>query len=738
MTWSLHFTRSALDGLQALPPVEQKRVGQLLERLRGAGPLARTLPIRQLTGQDDIWRARAGRVRVLYRPLAQAVDVVAIRWRKEAYRSPIVAAEALLTLAPDQPIALPAAPRRPARPTEAPANPPGELVATPQAPEEPSEELAADLEPEEVGAQPLGPSPDLLPQKIDEAFLAHLFIPVQYRAAFKVCRTGDQLLEAPVPSAICERVLNALFTRPLEQALAEKRYQVDSLADLDRYLAGELKEFLLALDDSQRRLVDRALKGPTMVKGGLGTGKSTVALHRARAMLEPERDGRQLDPGGRPAPSAPRRVLFCTYTNSLVGFSKELLEHLTRDLNARVEVRTLDSLVGTVLRKGGQSLELCHDDSLREAAQRAIKAFLTQCDRATPAARMQAAFVNRLSAPYLVEEIEDAIEGRGNTTLERYLAANRTSRGRALNEGQRRVVWTLYQAVTQQIEQHHRVSRAGLRRRALEVSRELPTAEKYDAVLVDEAQDLPPVALALVVEMARSPEGVFLAADANQSLYQRGFSWREAHEALSLRGKVGSLRRNYRTTRAIAAAASDLLDERASDAETLITQAVIDGPRPRLISFVDPHAALVWLAAELREQARELRLPLSACALLLPTNAQASKAAQTLAKAGTRATHISKDNLDLDRPEVKVMTIHSAKGLEFPIVAIPQLDSDILPRTLYGATPEEAAEQVRDDARLVYVAATRAMRRLTVTYSRRRPSPFVARLSDAHWERLDH
>ncbi len=52
------------------------------------------------------------------------------------------------------------------------------------------------------------------------------------------------------------------------------------------------------------------------------------------------------------------------------------------------------------------------------------------------------------------------------------------------------------------------------------------------------------------------------------------------------------------------------------------------------------------------------------------------------------------------------MTMHASKGLEFPVVAVPGV----------GQMPEEG-EEVGDEARLFYVAATRATQKLVVTVS---------------------
>lgn len=66
---------------------------------------------------------------------------------------------------------------------------------------------------------------------------------------------------------------------------------------------------------------------------------------------------------------------------------------------------------------------------------------------------------------------------------------------------------------------------------------------------------------------------------------------------------------------------------------------------------------------------------------------------------------------------VKVVTFHSSKGLEFPVVAIPGL----------GFLPDSRNAE-SEEVRLAYVAMTRAMDRLFMTYHR--DLPFVQRILD--------
>jgi DNA helicase-2/ATP-dependent DNA helicase PcrA len=82
--------------------------------------------------------------------------------------------------------------------------------------------------------------------------------------------------------------------------------------------------------------------------------------------------------------------------------------------------------------------------------------------------------------------------------------------------------------------------------------------------------------------------------------------------------------------------------------------------------------------------------------------------------------------------KVSLMTMHAAKGLEFPVVFIAGCEKDLIPLSRHGAEPADPAEE----RRLFYVAMTRAMERLYLTRAKKRsvygellsrsPSPFVA------------
>jgi len=109
-------------------------------------------------------------------------------------------------------------------------------------------------------------------------------------------------------------------------------------------------------------------------------------------------------------------------------------------------------------------------------------------------------------------------------------------------------------------------------------------------------------------------------------------------------------------------------------------------------------------------------------AVIYRSNAQARQAEQTLGRAGLRyasgASSQGRGALYGDEDAVKIVSMHSSKGLEFGLVLIPGL----------GEMPHKG-EAEADEARLLYVAMTRAIDRLVMTY--REHSDFTRRIQDS-------
>ena len=101
------------------------------------------------------------------------------------------------------------------------------------------------------------------------------------------------------------------------------------------------------------------------------------------------------------------------------------------------------------------------------------------------------------------------------------------------------------------------------------------------------------------------------------------------------------------------------------------------------------------------------------------------------------------DNKDTSKDQIKLMTLHSAKGLEFPVVFIIGLEQGLFPISKSEFHPDEEEEE----RRLFYVGITRAKEKLFLSYAKKRlrfgdiveqnPSKFLTEI-DHRYIKWDH
>jgi ATP-dependent exoDNAse (exonuclease V) beta subunit len=96
--------------------------------------------------------------------------------------------------------------------------------------------------------------------------------------------------------------------------------------------------------------------------------------------------------------------------------------------------------------------------------------------------------------------------------------------------------------------------------------------------------------------------------------------------------------------------------------------------------------------------------------------------------------------LDPDGDAVHIVTAHSSKGLGFPFVIVPDVsDRYYPPGHVYEklSDPDQRAEMLATEQRLLYVALSRAAHRLYMITDSAQPSPLVSKLDrDAYWADL--
>lgn len=241
--------------------------------------------------------------------------------------------------------------------------------------------------------------------------------------------------------------------------------------------------------------------------------------------------------------------------------------------------------------------------------------------------------------------------------------------------------------------------------------KQIPSGQ-YQAVLIDEGHDFAPEWLKLITQMVDpTTNSLLVLYDDAQSIYERSrgkqFSFKSV--GIQAQGRTTILKINYRNTRQILQTANliaaDLLtaEDKDDDGVPLLTPVSCgrDGEKPIVIRLPD-----------LRMEANEVAELLNAAhceghawgdmAVLCRHYGEMDTCASVLQRRGLpHQVRRGTGSFNPAADTIKVMTMHVSKGLEFPVVALVGV----------GNMPANDVDE-REEARLFYVAATRATQRL--------------------------
>ncbi|GGA48120.1 DEAD/DEAH box helicase [Dyella nitratireducens] len=251
---------------------------------------------------------------------------------------------------------------------------------------------------------------------------------------------------------------------------------------------------------------------------------------------------------------------------------------------------------------------------------------------------------------------------------------------------------------------------------------------QYGAVLIDEGHDFEPEWYRLIVQMVDpSTQSLLVLYDDAQNIYGKAnrpaFTWKSV--GVQAQGRTTILRINYRNTLEILSVArrfaQALFDERIADDDDVPLIAPESAGRrgaiPILIRTENASAELHAIVERIRLEQQQGRT-LSDVAVLFRNHWEGEKIHQALQHAGIASRHADgggKSSLFSGEDSVKLVSMHSSKGLEFPVVIIPGL----------GALPKHGQDEAQE-ARLLYVAMTRATEQLILLHHEE--SVFTARI----------
>jgi len=296
--------------------------------------------------------------------------------------------------------------------------------------------------------------------------------------------------------------------------------------------------------------------------------------------------------------------------------------------------------------------------------------------------------------------------------------------------------------------------------RAVQALREGTALRQFRFVAVDEYQDVSATQRALVVELGRTAT-VLAIGDPDQAIY--AFRGGEVRHFLGFAADFPAARsrflvENHRSSPQIVAASAAVIAHNpgrlapapvpcrpAGEPLTLLRSPSLRSEAQRIVREIEQLIGGSSLLAHDRRQTASWRAGsygFSDVAILTRNVARAELISQALREAGLPLSRPSEQRRQpsivpgesiepvyecdqLEDQRIAVLTLHGAKGLEFPVVFVAGLEAGQLPG------PGRSEEQSQEERRLLYVGLTRAKELLYLSYletAETSPSPFLREL----------
>lgn len=552
-------------------------------------------------------------------------------------------------------------------------------------------------------------------------------VPDTQLKAVKCLRDPDAIWDLPIPQNVKWTLQDIVELREdwtADHFLDPRQLLYRTTSDqLRGYCEGKIKRLLLNLTEEQMHFVHFKANGPVLVKGVAGSGKTTIGLYRAHELMRENKSSKRV--------SAPKKkqVLLLTYTKALTKTMEQLYEELYGEAPGAVNVSTISSWMFRQLGRKGVRLSVAEDRTRYELIRQAKKdvAQLHPDDNV----------VSRRHPEYLLDEIDQVIRARWLESLAQYKAINRIGRGIGLDrERHRPIVWDIYQRYQQLLDQEWALDWADLPRLVYKYCQPLP---QYHAVIIDEAQDLPPSHLRLISQLLpdyREGRALTLFADPAQSIYYRGIAWKEG--GVNVQGRTRTLNKSFRNSQQILEAARHIAegftDLKAAEEYIPPTSSKRKGPLPVLAAYEDTKDARRFVISEAIKLCQSGNYRLGDIAILSRTRKPYAAWAEAFSRAMLKLTFFRENSFHILENDAKFITMHSAKGLEFPIVFVVGLDDSRVPLIFRSSETKEQDEL--QERKLFYVSMTRAAERLYLLHPQRNRSRFLHDLDESTIRRI--
>lgn len=472
-------------------------------------------------------------------------------------------------------------------------------------------------------------------------------------------------------------------------------YIAEGEEDLKAMMNAPLEMWRVYLHPSQRRIVKKEYNGPARILGGAGTGKTVVAMHRAKELASHCLGN--------------EKILFTTFTENLAADIQDNLRKIcTPDIMKHIEVVHLDQWVNRYLRSHDYPYTIVYGEQIEEMWKKAESYTGEDFD---------------LPGGFFQEEWETIVQAQNIQTIAEYVKAPRPGRGIRLDRKRRMQVWKVFEEYRAMMDAEKVCDAACAMNECAQLLSSGPEVRMYSAVIVDEGQDFGPSAYRLLRAIAGSEHtnDLFIVGDAHQRIYKNKVTLSRC--GINVKGRSGKLRMNYRTTEEIrhkamnvlAGLSFDDLDDGIDDGKGYISLSHGEQPTVTVYSTQDQEAA--ELVKCIQQHIAAGIDPREIC-VVARTNALVDEYKKYLTESGITCFEVKRKQADdRSRMGVRLATMHRVKGLEFTVVYIVAANKNYIPlkSAVNRIDPAEQEAAMTGERCLLYVAMTRAKKMVKIS-----------------------
>jgi superfamily I DNA/RNA helicase len=439
-------------------------------------------------------------------------------------------------------------------------------------------------------------------------------------------------------------------------------------------------------------------KGHYVVLGTAGSGKTTLAIYRAANLADSIASGRQ-------------RILLVTYNKSLVTY----LKHMSDGMLMNVDVHNYHKFARGYL---GYRRMLGDDDIVPEMGYNRRNKKLTLIKMAINEVVHEVGNNSTLSrAPEVFYEEICWMQKMAITTLEDYLDAERIGRsGTRITREQRKYFFNVYQKYLEIRNRYgYKYDWDDIAQTVIQEFENDKGERMYKHIVIDEGQDLSPVMIKSLALAIPEDGSITFFGDVAQQIYGGRISWRNAGLKIK-KGEIWRFDQNYRNSKEIAELAVAISNLPFFDKNVDLVapkHPTASGPNPALVEFEDEDKEIQWLVKK-----AELLSESETVAILVRNRQDVNRIKALLNKNRTKYQELHGKMVSWNSdPGISVGTYHSAKGLEFYTVLLPYCSKDRIPDPNKIIALNDIKEALSEEAKLIYVAVTRAKHRLVLTHT---------------------